>query len=182
METEFWMIEEGLQVNMYPDGLMATRKRSQTGKPLILMMYTDLGLKNSPPYTTDLQRKWINAYRKLRYSNGRPKENYCNPKKKNSKEPPPQNYRPITCLLIMWKMLTAQIKKIYHSLISHRIFPEEQKGCCKRTKGTEELLYIHQDILNESNTRRKNLAMAWIDYKKAYNIVPQSWMLHCFKM
>ena len=30
--------------------------------------------------------------------------------------------------------------------------------------------------------RRKNLAMAWIDYKKAYDMVPQSWILHCLKM
>ena len=31
------------------------------------------GLKNSPPYTTDLILKWINASRKLRYPNGWPK-------------------------------------------------------------------------------------------------------------
>ena len=37
-------------------------------------------------------------------------------------------------------------------------------------------------ILNESKTRRKNLAMAWIDDKKAYDMVPQSWILHCLKM
>ena len=24
--------------------------------------------------------------------------------------------------------------------------------------------------------------MAWIDYKKAYDMVPQSWILHCLKM
>ena len=30
--------------------------------------------------------------------------------------------------------------------------------------------------------RRKHLAMAWIDYKKAYNMVPQSLTLHCLKM
>ena len=24
--------------------------------------------------------------------------------------------------------------------------------------------------------------MAWIDYKKAYDIVPQSWMINCLKM
>ena len=24
--------------------------------------------------------------------------------------------------------------------------------------------------------------MAWIDYKKAYNMVPQSWILRCLKM
>ena len=24
--------------------------------------------------------------------------------------------------------------------------------------------------------------MAWIDYKKAYDMIPQSWILHCLKM
>ena len=88
-----------------------------------------------------------------------------------SKGTAPNNYRPITCLQMMWKILTAQIReKIYHSLTSGGLFPDEQKGCRKGSRGTAELLYI----LNESKTRRKNLAMAWIDYKKAYDMVPQS--------
>ena len=29
---------------------------------------------------------------------------------------------------------------------------------------------------------RKNLAMAWIDHKKTYGMVPQSWILHLLKM
>ena len=28
----------------------------------------------------------------------------------------------------------------------------------------------------------KNLAMAWIDYKKAFDIVPQSWIINCLKI
>ena len=83
----------------------------------------------------------------------------------------------------MWKILTVQIKEnIYYSLTSRGIFPDEQKGCRKRTRGTEKLLYRDQYILNESKTRQKNRAMAWIDYKKAYDMVPQSWILHCLKM
>ena len=46
------------------------------------------------------------------------------------------------------------------------VLAEEQKGCCKGSRGTTELLYIDQHILNESRTRRKNIAMAWIDYKR----------------
>ena len=101
-----------------------------------------------------------------------------------SKETAPNNYRPITFLPIMWKILTAQIReKLYQSFTGRRLFPDEQKGCCKGSTGTAELLFIDQHILNESKTRRKNLAMAWIDYKKAYDMVPQSWiLLHCLKM
>ena len=84
----------------------------------------------------------------------------------------PNNYRPITCLPMMWKILTVQIGEIiYYSLTSRRLFPEEQKGFHKGSRGTTELLNIDQHILNESKTRRKNLAMVWFDYKKAYGIV-----------
>ena len=66
---------------------------------------------------------------------------------------------------MMWKILTAQIReKIYNSLTSRGLFPDEQKGCRKGSRGTAELLYIDQHILNESKTRLKNLAMAWIVY------------------
>ena len=29
--------------------------------------------------------------------------------------------------------------------------------------------------------RKKSLSMAWIDYKKAYDMVPHSWILECLK-
>ena len=95
----------------------------------------------------------------------------------------PNNYRPITCLQMVWKILTAQIREeIYYSLTSRGLFPDEQKGCCKGSKGTVELLYIDQHILNENKTRRKNLAKAWIDYKKANDMVPHSWIINCLKI
>ena len=84
----------------------------------------------------------------------------------------------------MWKILTAQIREeIYYSLTSRGLFPEEQKGCRNGSRGTAELLYIDQHILSESKTRRKKkLAMAWIDYKKAYDMVPQSLIMKCLKI
>ena len=95
----------------------------------------------------------------------------------------PNNYGPITCLPLTWKILTAQIKEeIYYSLTSRGLFPDEQKGCCKGSRGTAELLYIDQHILNENKTRQKNLAMAWIDYKKAYDMVLHGWIINCLKM
>ena len=88
-------------------------------------------------------------------------------RKDPSKGTAPNNYRTITCLPVMWKILTAKIREnIYYSLKSRELFPDEQKGCCKESRGRAELLYIDQHILTESKTSRKNLAMAWIDYKK----------------
>ena len=100
-----------------------------------------------------------------------------------SKGTAPNNYKSITCLPMTWKILSSQIKeKIYYSLTSRRLFPDEQKGGLKGSRGTAELLYIDQHILNESKTRRKNLAMAWIDFEKAYDMVPQCWIIQCLKM
>ena len=33
-----------------------------------------------------------------------------------------------------------------------------------------------------NNNNTENLAMAWIDYKKTYDMVPQSWIINCLKM
>ena len=95
----------------------------------------------------------------------------------------PNNYRSITCLPMMWKMLSAQIREeIYYPLINRGLFPEEEKGCRKETRATGKLLYIYQHIINESKAKRKNLAMAWIDNKKAFDMVPKSWITQCLKI
>ena len=44
-------------------------------------------------------------------------------------EMPPNNYRPINCFLILWKIQTAQIREeIYNLLKSRGLFSKEQKG------------------------------------------------------
>ena len=50
----------------------------------------------------------------------------------------------------------------------------------KRMEKNEECIYLH--ILKESKTRRKNVAMAWIDPKKAYDMLLQSWIIDYLKM
>ena len=73
----------------------------------------------------------------------------------------------------MWKIRTTHIKeRINDLLLSPRLFPEKQKRCRRGSKEISELLYISQYIFNESKTGQKNLAMAWIDNKKAYDMVP----------
>ena len=103
--------------------------------------------------------------------------------KEPNKGTAPNNYRLITCLPMMWIILTAQIREeIYHSLTSRGLFPDEQKGCCKGSRGTAELFYTYKHILDECKTRRKNLAVAWIDYKKPYDMVLHSWIINSLKM
>ena len=90
------------------------------------------------------------------------------------------NYRPITCLPIVWKLLTSLIADdIYHHLETKSLLPQEQRGCRKRTKGTRDLLFIDKMILKEVKNRKKSLAMCWIDYRKAYDLISHSWILEC---
>ena len=92
------------------------------------------------------------------------------------------NYRPITCLPLAWKILTGILaEEIYLFFDENMILPEEQKGCGKKSRGTGDLLYIDKMVLKEAKRRKKNLAMAWIDYRKAYDMSPYSWILECLK-
>ena len=53
------------------------------------------------------------------------------------------NYRPITCLPLMWKLLTGVIAdEMYAHLDQEKLLLEEHKGCRKGTRGTNDLLYI----------------------------------------
>ena len=116
---------------------------------------------------------WQTCYRNKKKMYTENWDTWMDDQKEPLKGTAPDNYRPITCQLIVWKILWVHITaEIYYSLISHGIIPEEQKGCRKRTRGTGGLLYIDQHILNDSKTRRKYLAMTWIDYKKPYDMVP----------
>ena len=63
-----------------------------------------------------------------------------------------------------------------------KLLPEEQKGCRKGSRGTNDLLYIDRAVIKEVKSRNKNLAMAWIDYKKAYDVVLQPWIIECLDL
>ena len=83
-----------------------------------------------------------------------------------------------TCLSLTWKLLTRVIAvEIYGFLENEGILPEEQKGCRRKSKGTEDQLYIDKMVLQEVKRRKKNLAMGWIDYRKSYDMIPHSWVI-----
>ena len=55
-----------------------------------------------------------------------------------------------------FEIKTVPIREgICYSLISCKLFLEEQKGCHKGTQKTRDLLNINQHILKESNTGGK---------------------------
>ena len=82
----------------------------------------------------------------------------------------------------MWKLLTGVIAdQIYAHLDQENVLPAEQKGCRKGSRGTNDLLYIDRAVIIEVKSRHKNLAMAWIDYKKPY-MVPHLWIIECLDL
>ena len=103
--------------------------------------------------------------------------------KDSSKDNVASNYRPITCLPLMWKLLTVVIAdQIYPYLDQERLLPEEQKGCRKGSRETKDLLYIDWVLIKEVKSINNNLAMAWIDYKKAYDMLLHSWIIECLDL
>ena len=88
------------------------------------------------------------------------------------------NYRPIACLNLIWKLLTGIISdKTYDHLEENKLLPEEQKESRRKCQGTKDRLAIDRCILQNCRKRKTNLSMAWVDYKKAYNMVPHSWII-----
>ena len=55
-------------------------------------------------------------------------------------------------------------------------------SCRKDSRGPHNSLYIDMAVITEVKSRNKNLAMAWIDYKKAYDMVPHSRIIECLDL
>ena len=85
--------------------------------------------------------------------------------------------------MLIWKLLTGVITdQIYAHLDQEKLLLDEQKGCRKGSRGTNDLLYIDRAVIKKDKSRNKNIAMAWIDYKRAYDMVPHSWIIECLNL
>ena len=74
------------------------------------------------------------------------------------------------------------IDQIYTHLDQEKLLPEEEKGCRKDSTGTNDLPYIDMAVIKEVKSRKKNLAMACIDYKKAYDMVAHLQIVECLDL
>ena len=91
------------------------------------------------------------------------------PKSGDSKEV--RNYRPITCLTTR-----NNSQKNFHTFEEQSLLPAEQKGCHPGSKGCKDQLMISKLIYEDCRRRNRNLSIAWIDYQKAFDSVPHSWV------
>ena len=81
-----------------------------------------------------------------------------------AKGPLPSNYRPITCLPVMWKLFSGLISdSIYLHLETQNLLPPEQKGCKRNSRGYKEQLMIDILIVKNCKRRKRDLCMTFID-------------------
>ena len=97
---------------------------------------------------------------------------------RNDKGNVASNCKPITCLPMMWKLLAVIIsERLYNYLEVTNTIPHQQKGCKRKCRGTKDQLLIDKTVMMNSKRRKTNLSMAWIDYKKAFDMIPNSWLM-----
>ena len=71
------------------------------------------------------------------------------------------NDRSITCLPFVWKLLTAVIaKEMYVFLDTNVLLPQEQKRCRRKSRWTNDLLFIDKLIMREVKMVKQNLSVA----------------------
>ena len=83
----------------------------------------------------------------------------------------------------MRKLMTGTVaESIYNFLDVNDKLPVEQKECKKESRGAKDQLLIDKTILRECRKRHTNQGMAWIDYKKAYDVIPHFWILESLEL
>ena len=97
----------------------------------------------------------------------------------------PANYRPITCLCVCYKIVTSLLtEKLQSHLSQGNAIPLEQRALKRGEWGCTHAhlldTAIVSDTIKSGNTRKK-LAVAWIDYAKAYDSIPHSLFLWCMR-
>ncbi|XP_045460542.1 uncharacterized protein LOC123670973 [Harmonia axyridis] len=105
---------------------------------------------------------------------------------KGEKSGNPKNYRPITCLSSVYKVLKVLTGvltlHISRHIGQHNILAREQNGCRRDARGCKELLTVDSLITRQAKRKQRNISMAWIGYKKAFDSIPHSWLLNTLQL
>ena len=70
---------------------------------------------------------------------------------------------------------------MYEHLGKTNSVPWEQEGCRKGNRGTKDQLLIDRMVVKDCKWRLTSLTVAWIDYRKPYDMVPRSWIQECME-
>ena len=65
---------------------------------------------------------------------------------------------------------------------SNNIVTEEQAAGKRNSWGCTDQLLINKMIYEEVKENRRNLTIVWLDYKKAFDSIPHSWIVESLKL
>ena len=102
---------------------------------------------------------------------------------KSSDTSVPKNFRPITCLNILYKLWTACLTELLakHIQVNSLMHPA-QKGCARGQLGCVDHLLLNNRIWHQVKSKNRSLSVSWLDYKKAYDSVPHNWIVWCLQL
>ena len=93
-----------------------------------------------------------------------------------------KDYRPITCLNTCYKIFSGMIgKHMKAHADTNGMWDKGQLGTCSGVLGTVDQLLVDNAIMDEVRNSKRNLAVAFYDYQKAYDMVRHDWMLRVYE-
>ena len=128
---------------------------------------------------TDCFKKWMEQPEEIGPYMANPRANSAIPKTEDVNK---KNYRPITCLNTVYKIFTGMIGSYMKNHADrNNIWDKSQLGTCSGVLGTVDQLVIDNAIMDEVREKLKNLAVAFYEYQKAYDMVRHDWMLRVYR-
>ena len=101
---------------------------------------------------------------------------------KNDKTDQAKNYKPITCLSVFYKNLTSVIKQRIEGRFSQGNLRDSEKKVVSKAPLVQNHILINKLLPEDCQARHRSLSMALVDYQKAYDSVPHSWVLQCLQL
>lgn len=96
----------------------------------------------------------------------------------------PANYRPIACLNTCYKILTGFVTAYLQKYVTERcVLATEQRALQKGVWGCTHALLIDQTLIADAqNQNQWPISVGWIDYAKAFDSVPHSYINWLFRV
>ena len=89
----------------------------------------------------------------------------------------PDQYWPIMCLNTTYKLFTAVITILLRRHVAgNSILPPEQKALVRQHRRCLDALWVDSTVKEEAKRQQRDLSVAWVDYRKAYDSVPHDWL------
>ena len=92
------------------------------------------------------------------------------------------NQRPISCFLLYKWFTSCLLVPTNQHLDENDLMEGAQRGAREGCSGTTDNLFIDRTVALDCHRRRRNLSVAWIDVKKAYDPVDHSWLNEVMKL